>query len=91
MILRERGHRFIIITVVFAEIMKLVATNWVDVTRGFMGLPGLQIPAAVRARASASIDISSKERFYYVVLVAAMLAFLLCRAMVRSSIGRSSC
>lgn len=86
-ILRTRGHRFIIITVVFAELMKLVATNWVDMTRGFMGLPGLQIPR-LTVPGIGSIDISSKERFYYVVLVVAMLAFVLCRAIVRSSIGR---
>lgn len=87
-ILRVRGHRFIIITVVFAELMRLVATNWVDMTRGFMGLPGLQI-AALYVPGIGSIDISSKERFYYVVLAAAVLTFVLCRRMVRSSIGRA--
>jgi branched-chain amino acid transport system permease protein len=86
-ILRTRGHRFIIITVAFLELMKLVATNWVDVTRGFMGLPGLTIPHLYVPGVGA-IDISSKERFYYVVLAAAVIAFMLCRRMVRSSIGR---
>ena len=87
-ILRVRGHRFVIITVAFAEIMKLAATNWVDLTRGFMGLPGLQLPALF-VPGIGSIDIGSKERFYYVVLAAALLAFLVCRLMVRSSIGRA--
>ncbi|HKU87460.1 MAG TPA: branched-chain amino acid ABC transporter permease [Casimicrobiaceae bacterium] len=86
-ILRTRGHRFIIITVVFAELMKLVATNWIDLTRGFMGLPGLQIPALVLPGIGA-IDIATKGRFYYVVLVAMIVAFVVCRAIVRSSIGR---
>jgi branched-chain amino acid transport system permease protein len=87
-ILRVRGHRFVIITVAFAEIMKLVATNWVDLTRGFMGLPGLQIPA-LYVPGIGSIDVSSKERFYYVVLLAAVLSFWLCAKIVRSSIGRA--
>ncbi|MGQ0654549.1 MAG: branched-chain amino acid ABC transporter permease [Betaproteobacteria bacterium] len=87
-ILRVRGHRFVIITVAFAEIMKLVATNWVDLTRGFMGLPGLQIPA-LHIPGVGAFDVSSKERFYYVVLAAAALAFYLCWRMVRSSIGRA--
>lgn len=87
-ILRVRGHRFIIITVAFSEIMRLAATNWVDVTRGFMGLPGLSIPTLYLPGIGA-IDISSKERFYYVILVAAVLAFIACRLMVRSSIGRA--
>jgi branched-chain amino acid transport system permease protein len=86
-ILRTRGHRFIIITVVFAELMRLVATNWVDMTRGFMGLPGLTIPA-LTIPSIGSIDIGSKARFYYVVLIAAIAAFVLCRLIVRSSIGR---
>lgn len=86
-ILRTRGHRFIIITVVFAELMRLVATNWVDMTRGFMGLPGLAVPPLVVPGIGA-IDLTSKSRFYYVVLVAAIVAFLICRAIVRSSIGR---
>lgn len=87
-ILRVRGHRFVIITVAFAEIMKLVATNWVDLTRGFMGLPGLQIPALYMPGIG-SIDLSSKQYFYYVVLLAAVLAFYLCARIVRSSIGRA--
>ena len=87
-ILRVRGHRFVIITVAFAEIMKLVATNWVDLTRGFMGLPGLQIPALYLPGIGA-IDISSKERFYYVVLAAAVLSFYLCYRIVRSPVGRA--
>jgi len=86
-ILRTRGHRFIIITVVFAELMKLVATNWVDMTRGFMGLPGLALPK-LSLPGLGSLDITAKSHFYYVVLLAAIVAFLLCRALVRSSIGR---
>ena len=87
-ILRVRGHRFVIITVAFAEIMKLVATNWVDLTRGFMGLPGLQIPD-LYLPGIGSIEVSSKERFYYVALAAAVLSFWLCAKLVRSSIGRA--
>ena len=87
-ILRVRGHRFVIITVAFAEIMKLVATNWIDVTRGFMGLPGLTIPALYIPGVGA-IDLSSKERFYYVALTAAILTFWLCAKLVGSSIGRA--
>ena len=85
-ILRVRGHRFVIITVAFAEIMKLVATNWIDVTRGFMGLPGLTIPALYIPGVGA-IDLSSKERFYYVALTAAILTFWLCAKLVGSSIS----
>jgi branched-chain amino acid transport system permease protein len=86
-ILRTRGHRFIIITVVFAELAKLVATNWVDLTRGFMGLPGLAVPE-LYVPGLGSLDITAKSHFYYVVLAAAVIAFVVCRMLVRSSIGR---
>ena len=86
-ILRVRGHRFIIITVAFAEIMRLVAGNWIDLTRGFVGLPGLAIPG-LYVPGIGSVDISSKTRFYYVALAAAVLAFLACRRLVRSRTGR---
>jgi branched-chain amino acid transport system permease protein len=87
-ILRVRGHRFVIITVAFAEILKLGATNWVDLTRGFMGLPGLQMPAIV-VPGWGAVDLGSKERFYYVVLAAALLSLWLCRRLVRSRIGQA--
>jgi len=86
-ILRVRGHRFIIITVAFAEIMRLVAANWVDVTRGFMGLPGLAVPA-LHVPGLGSIDLATKTNFYYLALAAAILAFAACRALVRSRTGR---
>ena len=87
-ILRVRGHRFVIITVAFAEIMRLVATNWVDLTRGFMGLPGLRLPE-LYVPGIGAIDVSSKERFYYVVLATAVLSFYICYRLVRSSVGRA--
>jgi branched-chain amino acid transport system permease protein len=41
LVLKVRGHRFVITTIAFAEILRLVAYNWVDLTRGQMGLPGI--------------------------------------------------
>ena len=87
-ILRVRGHRFVIITVAFAEIMRLTATNWVELTRGFMGLPGLRLPALYLPGVG-ELDISSKERFYYVALALAVLSFYVCYRLVRSPVGRA--
>ncbi len=87
-ILRVRGHRFVIITVAFAEIMKLVASNWVDVTRGFMGLPGLRLPRLV-VPGVFDVDLAIKANFYYVALVAALLTYWLCARLIHSSVGRA--
>ena len=87
-ILRVRGHRFVIITVAFAEILKLVSTNWVELTRGFMGLPGLQLPP-LWVPGWGRLDLTPKARFYYVALAFALAALWLCRRLVGSPVGRA--
>jgi len=87
-ILRVRGHRFVIITVAFAEILKLVATNWVELTRGFMGLPGLKIPG-LWVPGLGVVPLDSKPRFYYVVLVFALATLWACRRLVNSAAGQA--
>jgi branched-chain amino acid transport system permease protein len=86
-ILRVRGHRFVIITVAFAEIMKLAAVNWVDFTRGFMGLPGLQVPT-LDLPGLGAVDLGTKQNFYYLALVAALVGYVICARLVRSDTGR---
>ena len=85
LILRVRGNRFVIVTIAFAEIMRLVAHNWVDVTRGQMGLAGILPPTL--ALPGYVIDLNIKENFYYVaVLIAALSIFALSR-IARSPLG----
>jgi branched-chain amino acid transport system permease protein len=58
-ILRTRGHRFIIITVVFAELMKLVATNWIDMDARLHGPAGPADPA-LYVPGIGAIDLAAK-------------------------------
>jgi branched-chain amino acid transport system permease protein len=87
-ILRVRGHRFVIISLIFAEILKLVSTNWVELTRGFMGLPGLQVPA-LWVPGWGRLDLTPKARFYYVALAFALATLWLCRRLAASPVGRA--
>lgn len=87
-VLRVRGHRFVIISLIFAEILKLVSTNWVELTRGFMGLPGLQVPA-LWVPGWGRLDLTPKARFYYVALAFALAALWVCRRLVGSPVGRA--
>ena len=75
LILRVRGHRFVITTVAFAEIMRLVAYNFVDLTRGQMGLPGILAPV-VTIPGLGTIDFNNKIAFYYLALVVAGVCVL---------------
>jgi branched-chain amino acid transport system permease protein len=85
-ILGVRGHRFVIVTVAFAEIMRLVAYNWVDVTRGPQGLPGILAPKLALPGLGA-IDFTAKTNFYYLALVVAFVCIALLSRIARSPLG----
>ena len=85
LILRVRGNRFVIVTIAFAEIMRLVAHNWVDVTRGQMGLAGI-LPPKLQLLGLA-IDLNVKENFYYVAVIVAALSLFALSRITRSPLG----
>ena len=86
LILKVRGNRFVIVTVAFAEIMRLVAHNWVDLTRGQMGLPGI-LPPTLALPGIPPIDLNVKENFYYVVVITAALSIFALSRIARSPLG----
>lgn len=61
--LRLQGDYLGIVTLGFGEIVRLVFVNWIDVTRGPMGLPGIPSPQI------GSFAFSSKTPYYYLILV----------------------
>ena len=65
--LRLDGHYFVLITLSFAEVLRLVVSNWEEVTRGPLGYPGIARPAIVIGDL-VNIDFSSKAHFYYLAL-----------------------
>jgi branched-chain amino acid transport system permease protein len=80
-ILGVRGHRFVIVTIAFAEIMRLIAYNWIDVTRGPQGLPGVMAPQI------GGVDFNAKTNFYYLALVVAVICIGLMTRIARSPLG----
>lgn len=86
LVLRVRGNRFIITTVAFAEITRIIVLNAVDVTRGQMGLPGIAAPV-VALPGIGTIDFGHKAAFYYVALAGAALCIWTVARIVRSPIG----
>nr|MCC3378006.1 branched-chain amino acid ABC transporter permease [Cohnella sp. REN36] len=63
-VLRLRGHYFAIATLGFGEIIHLILNNWVDVTRGPMGLSGIPKPDHI-----GFVDFSLKIDYYYLTLI----------------------
>jgi branched-chain amino acid transport system permease protein len=79
--LRLKGPYFAIATLGFAEILRLVALNWVGLTRGPMGLPG--IPSA----SVFGFVFDSGLRYYYLMLALVIGAILITRRLLTSVLG----
>jgi len=83
--LRLRGAYFVLVTIGFAEVIRLIATNWIDLTQGPLGLPGVP-PFDLGL---ASFTLKSKRQYYYLILVLSTLAYALCARLLRSRFGRA--
>ena len=81
--LKLRGAYFVLVTISFAGVIALVSVNWMDLTNGPLGLPG--VPAPVLGPWS----LRGKAAYYYVVLVALALVYVVCHRLVYSRIGRA--
>lgn len=81
--LKLSGGYLAILTMSFAEIIRLVLLNWTDVTRGAMGI--LSIPKPVIF----GYKIKSSSAYYYLVLLIAIVVFVLLRNLINSKFGRN--
>jgi len=81
--LKVRGAYFVLVTISFAGVISLVSVNWMELTNGPLGLPGVPAPEL------AGWSLRTKSAYYYLVLAGAVLAYLVCHRLVRSRIGRA--
>jgi branched-chain amino acid transport system permease protein len=81
--LRLGGDYLTLMTIGFAEITRIVILNWMEVTRGPMGIPGVPPPAV------GGFVFNTSTRYYYLVLCAAAIAYLVAYRLVHSYVGRA--
>jgi branched-chain amino acid transport system permease protein len=87
-VLRLRGPYFVIVSLCFAEMLAIVANNWVGLTNGPMGLPGIA-PPILAVPGLFEIELESKAAFYYLMLaIIAIMTYIIVR-LLDSSIGRA--
>lgn len=79
---RLHGDYFVIATFGFQMIMFSVLNNWMDLTRGPLGIPGIPQPAIF------GWDVSSNLEFVVLTAAFAALAYLVIALIVSSPIGR---
>ena len=81
--LKLRGAYFVLVTISFAGVVSLVSVNWIELTNGPLGLPGVPAPTL------GPWSLRAKSAYYYLVLAAVALCYVVCRRLVRSRIGRA--
>ena len=81
--LKLRGAYFVLVTISFAGVISLVSVNWIELTNGPLGLPGVPAPEL------GPWSLRTKTAYYYLVLAAVALSYTVSRRLVRSRIGRA--
>ncbi|MEP9375200.1 branched-chain amino acid ABC transporter permease [Aquabacter sp. CN5-332] len=85
---RVRGAYFVIVTISFAEVVRLVALNWVELTQGplaLTGIPGMRLGFP----GLGEMIFRTKVQNYYLVLGIAAVSFLVVARFTRSRFGRA--
>ena len=85
---RIRGAYFVIVTISFAEVVRLVALNWIDLTEGAMALNNIP-PFTLGLPGLWELSFYSKLPNYYLVLVVAIFSYIVVARLVRSRLGRA--
>jgi ABC-type branched-subunit amino acid transport system permease subunit len=80
---RTNRHAFVIVTLAFALLVTLVARDWVNLTRGPLGIPGLPAPNLF------GFEFKTTPLFYWIAYGYALLALGLLYALCTSRIGRT--
>ena len=85
---RVRGAYFVIVTISFAEVVRLVALNWVELTQGPLALTN--IPAVTLGLPGLGYwTLKTKAQNYYLVLAVGTLCYLVIGRLVGSRFGRA--
>jgi branched-chain amino acid transport system permease protein len=86
--LRLSRHAFAIVSLSFALLCLIIARDWVSLTRGPMGIPGLIAPTLTLSGLG-KIGLDDPAAFYWLMLVYAAIVLALVHRLVRSRIGRA--
>jgi branched-chain amino acid transport system permease protein len=86
--LRLSRHAFAIVTLSFALLCMIVSRDWVSLTRGAMGIPGLPVPE-LRLPGGIAWRLNRPADFYLLLMGLSVLSHLLVYLLVTSRIGRA--
>jgi branched-chain amino acid transport system permease protein len=82
--LRLTGIFLALITIGFQEIVYLVTLNWISLTRGPMGIPGVPPPTVWWG-----VTLSGNRGYYYLILILDIVVLFLLSRIINSRVGRT--
>jgi branched-chain amino acid transport system permease protein len=85
--LRVKGHYFAIVTLAYNMVIFIVLMTWSSLTGGEAGITNVPRPPNI-AVGGLVWDFGSRVGYYYLVLMAAVLATVLCALILHSRVGR---
>ena len=85
---KVRGAYFVIVSISFAEVVRLIALNWVELTQGPMALNNIP-PLTLWLPALGEHTFWKKPANYWLVLSIAVVSYVIVRRLVRSRAGRA--
>ncbi len=86
--LRLSRHAFSIVSLSFSLLCVILARDWVDLTRGPMGMPGLSVPP-IALPFGGSIRLQRPADFYVAAMLVALLSHGVVWWITRSRLGRA--
>ena len=81
--LKLQGYYMTILTLGFCEIVRLIEINWVDLTRGALGISGISNPVFF------GIRLSSRQAIYFLMLVLLILTLFIIHSIINSKVGNA--
>jgi len=86
--LRVAHHSFAILTLAFLVIAQLIAYNWVSLTRGPMGIPGIPKPY-ISLPFGRTLIFDTPVRLYYLMFILIIISVLVFYRIQNSRLGRT--
>jgi branched-chain amino acid transport system permease protein len=85
---RVRGAYFVIVSISFAEVVHLVAVNWVELTQGPMALNNIP-PLTLGIPGVFEMSFLRKPAYFWLVLAAGAACYAVVHRLVKSQAGRA--
>lgn len=85
--LRLRGDYLAIVTLGFGEVVRLVASNWDQLTNGPKGLP--RVGESLQTANVFGFALTTNLHFYYLILACVLAAVWVCQRLNHSRVGRA--